>query len=131
MKNRLTIWHLGYAICIILFLIVLCTNVSKDIKAAFTTLISIIFTVCYLQIYHNKMMKVDKSYKINVLDERNIAIKDKMAHTSYCIMMIMCALATIYFIMMNMILPAVILGVIIFVQPFIMIIVSTVMERKM
>ena len=40
-------------------------------------LFSVIFSVSHVQILHNKMMKNDNDYKINVMDERHIMIKEK------------------------------------------------------
>ena len=84
-----------------------------------------------MQILHNKMMKNDKEYKNDVMDERNIAIKEKAGNVTNMITLALLGLATVIFICSDMLFPAMITGAIIAVQPVILIIVSNRIEKKM
>ena len=94
-------------------------------------LFSAIFSVSHTQILHNKMMKNDTEYKNNVMDERNIAIKEKAGNITNMITLTLLGLATVIFICLDLLIPAIVTGVIITVQPVILIIVSNMIEKKM
>ena len=61
-------------------------------------LFSVIFSVSHVQILHNKMMKNDNDYKINVMDERHIMIKEKTGNITNMVNNTLLAFATIIFI---------------------------------
>lgn len=75
MKNKYQIWYIGYIISILLILIILLTDFPQMVDIGLAVLFSVIFSVSHVQILHNKMMKNDNDYKINVMDERHIMIK--------------------------------------------------------
>ena len=77
MKNKYQIWYIGYIISILLILIILLTDFPQMVDIGLAVLFSVIFSVSHVQILHNKMMKNDNDYKINVMDERHIMIKEK------------------------------------------------------
>ena len=77
MKNKYQIWYIGYIISILLILIMLLTDFPQMVDIGLAVLFSVIFSVSHVQILHNKMMKNDNDYKINVMDERHIMIKEK------------------------------------------------------
>ena len=79
----------------------------------------------------NKMMKNDIDYKVNVMDERNISIKEKSGNITNMITMVLLSIATVIFISFDYLIPAIITGVIIAVQPIVLIIVSNMIEKKM
>ena len=80
---------------------------------------------------HDKMMKNDADYKINVMDERNIIIKEKAGNITNMFNTILLGVATVIFICLDYIIPAIIVGSIIAIQPIILIIISSVLEKKM
>ena len=94
-------------------------------------LFSAIFSVSYTQLFHNKMMKNDRDYKVNVMDERNILIKEKAGNITNMLNMVLLGLMTVVFIALDYVIPAIITGVIIAIQPIILIIVSNMIEKKM
>ena len=59
-------------------------------------LMYIIFSVSHIQLLHNKMMKNDIDYKINVMDERNISIKEKSGNITNMITMVLLGLSLIH-----------------------------------
>ena len=131
MKDKNMIWYLGYVISIILVLIIFLTDFSKMVDIGLALLFTAIFSVSNTQLFHNKMMKRDTDYKINVMDERNISIKEKAGNVTNMVNTTLLGLSTIIFICLDYLIPAIITGVIIAVQPIILIIVSNMIEKKM
>lgn len=129
MKNK--IWYLGYIISLCIVLIIFLTDFNKMVDIGLAVLFSAIFSVSHTQILHNKMMKNDTEYKNDVMDERNTAIKEKAGNVTNMITLALLGLATVMFICSDMLLPAMITGAIIAVQPVILIIVSNRIEKKM
>ena len=129
MKNKL--WYIGYIVSAILVLIIFFTDFPKMTDMGLLILMCIIFSVSHIQLLHNKMMKNDIDYKVNVMDERNISIKEKSGNITNMITMVLLSIATVIFISFDYLIPAIITGVIIAVQPIILIIVSNMIEKKM
>lgn len=94
-------------------------------------LFAAVFSVSHTQILHNKMMKKDSDYKIDVMDERNIAIKEKAGNITNMITVVLLGLATVVFICLDYIVPAIVCGAIIAFQPIVLILVSNMIEKKM
>ncbi len=131
MKNKYQIWYIGYIISLVLILIVLLTDCSKAVDIGLTILFSVVFSVSHVQVLHNKMLKNDSDYKINVMDERNIAIKEKAGNITNMITLALLGITTVIFILLDYLVPAIITGVIVVAQPIILIIVSSIIEKKM
>ena len=77
MENKYQIWYIGYIISFLLLFIILFTDFSKMVDIGLTILFSAIFSISHVQILHNKMIRNDADYRINVMDERNIMVKEK------------------------------------------------------
>ena len=131
MKNKYQIWYIGYIISLVLILIVLLADCSKAVDIGLTILFSVVFSVSHVQVLHNKMLKNDSDYKINVMDERNIAIKEKSGNITNMITLALLGITTVIFILLDYLVPAIITGVIVVAQPIILIIVSSIIENKM
>lgn len=131
MKNRNKLWYIGYIVSAILVLIIFFTDFSKMADIGLLILMCIIFSVSYTQLLHNKMMKNDRDYKVNIMDERNISIKEKSGNITNMITMVLLGIATVIFISFDYLISAIITGVIILIQPIILIIVSNLIEKKM
>lgn len=131
MKNKYQIWYIGYIISLVLILIVLFADCSKAVDIGLTILFSVVFSVSHVQVLHNKMLKNDSDYKINVMDERNIAIKEKSGNITNMITLALLGITTVIFILLDYLVPAIITGVIVVAQPIILIIVSSIIEKKM
>lgn len=129
MKNK--IWYLGYIVSLCIVLIIFLTDFNKMVDIGLAFLFSAIFSVSHTQILHNKMMKNDTEYKNNVMDERNIAIKEKAGNITNMITLILLGLATVIFICLDLLIPAIVTGAIITFQPVILILVSNMIEKKM
>ena len=131
MKNKYQIWYIGYIISLVLILIVLLADCSKAVVVGLTILFSVVFSVSHVQVLHNKMLKNDSDYKINVMDERNIAIKEKAGNITNMITLALLGITTVIFILLDYLVPAIITGVIVVAQPIILIIASSIIEKKM
>lgn len=132
MKDRLTKWHLGYIVGMILFVISMVADLPAWVNMILHTLIGVVFAVSIVQIYHKKMCKEDDNYRYNERDERTISIRDKAGSTANLVTMCLLVPATILFIELNYILPAVITGVVcLIIQPLIFISAHNYWERKM
>lgn len=129
MMNK--IWYLGYIVSLCIVLIIFLTDFNKMVDIGLAVLFSAIFSVSHTQILHNKMMKNDTEYKNNVMDERNIAIKEKAGNITNMVTLTLLGLATVIFICFDLLIPAIVTGAIITVQPVILIIVSNMIEKKM
>ena len=131
MKEKNMIWYLGYVISIILVLIIFLTDFSKMVDIGLALLFTAIFSVSNTQLFHNKMMKRDTDYKINVMDERNISIKEKAGNVTNMVNTTLLGLATVIFICLDYVIPAIVTGAIIAIQPIILITISNMLEKKM
>lgn len=130
MKNKNQIWYIGYIISLLLVLIILFTNFSKMVDMRLAVLLSMVFSVSHVQILHNKMMKNNTDYKINVMDERNIMIKEKAGNITNMVNTALLGIATVIFICLDYVIPAIVTGVIIAIQPIILITISNMLEKK-
>lgn len=131
MKNKYQIWYIGYIISLLLILIILFTDFSKIVDIGLSILFSVVFGVSHVQVLHNKMMKNDTDYKLNVMDERNIMIKEKAGNVANMINTTLLGLATVIFICLDYVIPAVVTGIIITIQPIILIAINNMIEKKM
>ncbi|MFZ7131235.1 MAG: hypothetical protein ACOWWR_02645 [Eubacteriales bacterium] len=130
MNRYKTIGLLGGSVAMILVITVLLTDLPREINIGLIILVAIIISNSYVLLWHSKRMKTDKEYKINVSDERNIAIKEKAGNITNTTTTIILWIVTVVFIMMNYIIPAIILGAVIFFQPLILVIASELLERS-
>ena len=131
MKNKNNIWYAGYIVSLALVLLLFLTELPSEIDLAVGILFSVIFSVSHVQLLHGKMLREDKEYRIEVLDERNISVKEKAGNITNMITLALLGFATALFIALDYIVPAVMIGVIIFIQPMILLCVSHSIEKKM
>ena len=125
------IWYLGYAASLALILIIILTDLPGKADMALAVLMAVIFSVSHMNIFHNKMLSRDDDYRVSVMDERNIAIREKAGNIANMATMTLLGLATVIFIAFDYIFPAIVTGVIVAVQPVILLIISNALEKKM
>ncbi len=130
MKNKYQIWYIGYIISLLLVLTMLFADFPKMVDIGLAILFSAVFGVSHVQVLHNKMLKNDADYKISIMDERNIMIKEKAGNVTNMINTTLLGLATVIFICLDYAIPAIVTGVIITVQPTILITISNMLEKK-
>lgn len=131
MKNKRKIWYIGYVISFLLIIIVFFTDFPKMVDIALLILYSLIFSVSRVQILHNKMLETDRDYKIDMMDERSIMIKDKVGSITNIFNTVLFGFVTVIFIALDYLIPAIITGVILLIQPIILIGISIMIEKKM
>lgn len=130
-KSKNMIWYLGYAASLALILIIILTDLPGKADMALAVLMAVIFSVSHMNIFHNKMLSRDDDYRVSVMDERNIAIREKAGNIANMATMTLLGLATVIFIAFDYIFSAIVTGVIVAVQPVILIIISNALEKKM
>lgn len=131
MKNKNKIWRAGYIVSLGLVILLFFTDLPSEINLAIGILFSVIFSVSHTQLLHHKMLRKDKDYRINILDERNVSIKEKTGNITNMITVALLGCATILFIALEYTVPAIIVCGIILVQPILLSFVSNSIEKKM
>ena len=130
MRNNNSKWYLGYGISDANILLIALTDLSREMDLALSILFAVVFSVSHTQILHSKMLRTDDDYRINVMDERNIMIKEKAGNITNMVTLVLLGLATVLFIALDYIIPAVVTGIIVAVQPLVLIIISSAIEKK-
>ena len=130
-RSKNMIWYLGYAASLALILFIILTDLPGKADMALAVLMAVIFSVSHMNIFHNKMLSRDDDYRVSVMDERNIAIREKAGNIANMATMTLLGLATVIFIAFDYIFSAIVTGVIVAVQPVILIIISNALEKKM
>ncbi|MBS5989384.1 MAG: DUF2178 domain-containing protein [Anaerococcus hydrogenalis] len=129
MKNN-KIWYLGYFVGFF-SLILLFTIKGNEIRNILLTFIFAISTsISSVKIMHNKMIEKDESYRINVNDERNVKIKDKVNATMSYILIILIGLVAVICLAVKAYLPGGILAIFILFYPMITFFINGYYEKK-
>ena len=123
-------WYFGYVVALLLILLIAFTDFPSGADMALAILFTCVFSVTHTQLLHRRMLHTDSSYRINVLDERNIAIKEKAGNITNMITLMQLGIAMLIFITLNYMVSAIIVGVIILIQPLVLIIASSIIEKK-
>lgn len=123
-------WYFGYVVGLLLILLIAFTDFPSGADMALAILFTCVFSVTHTQLLHRRMLHTDSSYRINVLDERNIAIKEKAGNNTNMITLMLLGIAMLIFITLNYMVSAIIVGVIILIQPLVLIIASSIIEKK-
>ena len=123
-------WYFGYVVGLLLILLIAFTDFPSGADMALAILFTCVFSVTHTQLLHRRMHHTDSSYRINVLDERNIAIKEKAGNITNMITLMLLGIAMLIFITLNYMVSAIIVGVIILIQPLVLIIASSIIEKK-
>ena len=129
--KRDRIWYVGYLAAGVLALVGYFGGLNEPVRTGVCVLAAVVFAVSYVQLLHGKMMKTDRDYRISVLDERSIAIKEKAGNIANMVNTVLMGLAAVLFILLDQLLPAVVMGVCILVQPVILIVICDLLEKKM
>lgn len=131
MKNKQIICCAGYVVSCLLVLLVLFTEFPRPVDLAIGVLFSMIFAVSHVQFLHNRMLRKDQDYKISVLDERNVAIKEKAGNITNMVNLVLLGCVAVLFIALDYMVPAMIIGGVIVIQPIVLIFASNSIEKKM
>ena len=123
-------WYFGYVVALLLILLIAFTDFPSGADMALAILFTCVFSVTHTQLLHRRMLHTDSSYRSNVLDERNIAIKEKAGNITNMITLMLLGIAMLIFITLNYMVSAIIVGVIILIQLLVLIIASSIIEKK-
>ena len=94
-------WYFGYVVALLLILLIAFTDFPPGADMALAILFTCVFSVTHTQLLHRRMLHTDSSYRINVLDERNIAIKEKAGNITNMITLMLLGIAMLIFITLN------------------------------
>lgn len=131
-KNRKKkFWYLGYIFAAVIGIIIFVTDFSQFTDILLGGVLAAVFSVSHVMAAHEKLLAKDSGYAVDAADERNLMMREKAGNISNMINMILMACATVAFIALDYRIPAVITGVIVFVQPFIVIAISNQLEKRM
>ena len=129
MKNS-KIWYLGYVLGFCSLVLVLALKLNEALKIFLTFIFAMSISVSHVNIMHNKMIKNDKSYKIDVNDERSEKIRDKVNAMMASILLLIIGIVAVICISIKAYLPAVLLIISIVFSPFIMFFITKYYEKK-
>lgn len=76
------------------------------------------------------MMRTDTTYRISVKTERNTFIKEKAGSIALMITMIFLGIVTALLIVLDYFLPAIMTGMLILLQPILLILISNILEKQ-
>lgn len=128
--KRTRLWYLGYAACAVLLLLIAFADFPKGVDAGLACAFGAVFGVSHAELWYAKQVKKDESFEIEVEDERNVQIKYRAGYLACGIDMALFGLATVIFIILDYTLPAVITGVMLAVQPLILILASNAIGKR-
>lgn len=129
MKNS-KIWYFGYVVGFCSLVLVLALKLNEALKIFLTFIFAMSISVSHVNIVHNKMIKNDKSYKIDVNDERSEKIRDKVNAMMASILLLIIGIVAVICISIKAYLPAVLLIISIVFSPFIMFFITKYYEKK-
>ena len=129
MKNS-KIWYLGYVLGFCSLVLVLALKLNEALKIFLTFIFAMSISVSHVNIVHNKMIKNDKSYKIDVNDERNEKIRDKVNAMMASILLLIIGIVAVICISIKAYLPAILLIISIVCFPVIMFFITKYYEKK-
>ncbi len=131
MKKNKKIWYIGYLVSLIIIIVIAFTDLDTNIDIALSLLFSAIIGVSLSKLLHQKMANYDLDYRRNVSDERLVTIKEKSGNIVNVINIVLLALAMILFIGLEYQISTIVTAVILAIQPIMLIIISSVFEKKM
>lgn len=105
-------------------------SLSRNIEIVLTLIFSSFFSIGLVTVKHNALIIKDEGYSVEVEDERNKLIKEKTGNIANLINVALLGAITVVFIAYDYVIPAIITGVFIFLQPVMMIFISNYVEKK-
>ena len=126
--NKTKLWYLGYAVCAVILLLIAFADLPR---AADIGLSCAIFGVSYSQLWYDKQVRKDPDFEVEVEDERNVQIKYRAGYLTCGIDLLLLSAATVAFIILDYTIPAIITGVILVMQPVILIVASNLVGKKL
>lgn len=132
MKKQKTqnFWYIGYVIGICGLILALTLKLNESVEIVLSVVFVAIISLSHVKIMHYKMMEKDHNYKINVNDERNEKIKDKVNATMAFILMHLMGIIAIIAFITKAYLPATLLTISVACSPLVMFLSTNIMRNN-
>ena len=131
MKRNQKLWYLGYPVAAILAAAAVWGGVPEAVRLALGIAAAALVGVCHTSLLHEKMLRTDPDYRVAVLDERNLALKEKAGNIANAANLALMGIAAVVFLFLGYTVPALVLWGLIAVNPLILIGISSLLEKRM
>lgn len=129
-NNNNKIWYFGYFISLLLIVIIGFSDFPNNINIWLSIIILGIFGTSLSKLLKQKLIDLGVDSKRNICDERFVAIVEKTGNITNIITLFLLGIALCIFFGLGYKIPAIIVGVIIAIQPLIAFFVSSMIEKK-
>lgn len=129
--NKKNVWYVGYFIAFSFLIIMFLFDLDKSIEIMCTCLFSSIFASTFVITNHNRKMIKDRNYRAVVNDERNLYIRGRVNNMMAPLYMLLFGIQSIYCIAYDLYFLAAFNGIIVFLSPLLMIVISNYYEKRM
>ena len=123
--------YLGILFGLVMLVISFVLRENKPLQTVLIMGFSSITSISVANLYHNKLLKTDKFYKINMEDERNVRIKEKVGNEVLKIYMYLLGIITVIFIAYDYYIPAIFTGGLLVFAPIFLILASNYFEKRL
>lgn len=128
--NKSRLWYLGFVVCALILLLIALGDLPEMADVGLSVAFGAIFGLCWTQTWYNRQAKKDPDFEIEVEDERNVQIKYRAGYLTCGVDWFLLSAATVVLIILDYLVPAIITGVILLIQPAILIVASNIIEKK-
>ena len=129
--NKRRLWYLGFVFCAAVLLLIVFGGLPKAVDVGLSCAFGAVFGVTSTQLWYDRQVKKSEDFEIEIEDERNVQIKYRAGYLVCGVDMALFSLATVIFIMLDYTLSAVITGVILALQPVLLIVAGNVISKKL
>ena len=129
--NKTRLWYLGYAGCALILLLIAFAGFPKEVDVGLAMVMGALFGLSHVELWYERQVRKDENFEIEVGDERNVQIKYRAGYMVCGVDMTLFGIATAVFVMLDYTVPAVITGVMLVLQPVLLIAASAVLEKRM
>ena len=128
--NKSKLWYLGFVVCAAILLLIAFGDLPEIADVGLSVAFGAIFGLCWTQTWYNRQVQKDPDFEIEVEDERNVQIKYRAGYLTCGVDWLLLSAATVVLIILDYLIPAIITGVILLIQPVILIVSSSIIEKK-
>lgn len=128
MKNK--VWYFGYFFALLLMVLIGFSDFPTSINIWLSILILGVFGISLSKLFKQKLIDLGVDPKRNICDERFVAIVEKTGNITNIITLFLLGIALSIFFGLGYKIPAIIVGIIIAIQPLVAFVVSNMIEKK-
>lgn len=129
-KNKNNIWYFGYVLSLLLIALIGFADLRTSINIWLSVLFLGVFGISLSKLLKQKLIGLGVDPKRNICDERFVTIVEKTGNITNTITVFLLGRALIIFFGLGYKIPAVIVGLIIAIQPLMIILVSNMIAKK-